>query len=241
MEEQNSVDALSGGCFTCPYGLLQLRDPVEGGGPRLRVVRELDGHRCAQLVDLVEGSATCVAIAKSNPRRGRRGTVLDVLLLGRRHNEIDVRLDGDVVIQPLLMRTRIYVDGRWDRRGIEPACRAGMDANVAPKPFRPRLVVAAFHGQFVVLLPRPRVQRECFEDWAVIRDIARDGLVLVGMARQVTRVGLAVLSEDGIERWGLVDVTASGNAVAARDIVRARRGLRITSLRRAGGGEDRRR
>jgi hypothetical protein len=71
--------------------------------------------------------------------------VLDVLLLGRGHDEIDVGLDGDIVVEPLLVRAWVDVDGRGDGGGVEPARRASVDTYVAPEPLRPWLVVASLH------------------------------------------------------------------------------------------------
>jgi hypothetical protein len=79
-EEQDSIDAFGGGSLTSPNGFLEFGNPVEGGGPRLRVIRKLDRHRSTQLVDLVEGSAACVSVAKSHPRCRCRSAMLDMLL-----------------------------------------------------------------------------------------------------------------------------------------------------------------
>jgi hypothetical protein len=55
-----------------------------------------------------------------------------MILLRRGDHEVDVRQDGDVIVQPLVMHAGVYVDGRGNRGRVKPASCASMNPNVAP-------------------------------------------------------------------------------------------------------------
>jgi hypothetical protein len=75
----------------------------------------------------------------------------------------------------------------------------------------------------------------------VVRHVARHRLVLIRRAGRTVRARITLLGENGVEGVGLVDEPTAGHTVATGDIRARLMRLRVIGIRRAGGGEDKRR